>query len=111
MRTATTVAGANLIKLSGTGATAASVKFTSPTTNVAGKVTLAVSVTSAAPAPTGKVTFTLDGKSVASSAISGGTASATIANLAAGTHTVVAEYTGDTYHPAAEATETLTVTE
>jgi hypothetical protein len=90
------------------------VKFTAPSAaqvlNSTSAIDLAVDVTSeSAPAPTGKVTFSVDGKAVATAAIVSGKASAKAGTLAAGSHTVTAVYGGDAHHSAAKATEGITV--
>jgi hypothetical protein len=95
-------------------AAAAVVKFTEPSTTLELKSTsaidLAVDVTSkSVPAPTGKVTFSVNGKSVGIVALVSGKASAKAGTLAAGTHTVTAEYEGDAHHSAAKATEKIRV--
>jgi hypothetical protein len=102
------------ISVSITITTAAIVKFTAPlaTQTLTPKtgITLAVTVTaSTGPAPTGKVNFSVDGKFVATATIVSGKASVHAGILAAGTHTVVAAYSGDKYHPASEASEKITV--
>ncbi|MGA8151498.1 MAG: Ig-like domain repeat protein [Terriglobales bacterium] len=93
---------------------AAKVKFTSP---VAGEplasgnnVSLAVKLSSSSgPTPTGTVKFSVDGSSVGSATVVSGKASVNAGTLAAGAHTVVAAYSGDTYHPASKASENATV--
>lgn len=78
------------------------------TTPVAGgsdtlNVTIAPSGTGA-PAPTGTVTFTLDGAAVATVGVTPGspsTASYTLSNIAMGTHTVQATYSGDSNYASA----------
>ena len=78
----------------------------SPTTDV----TLAVTVkASEGPVPTGSVKFSVDGKSLATSAIVSGKASLKAGPLAAGTHTLEAEYSGNKYHPASKASKKITV--
>jgi hypothetical protein len=93
----------------------ATVKFTSPAAGHAlasGKnATLAVTVTSSrGPAPTGAVKFSADGTSIGSATIVSGEASVSAA-LAKGTHTLVAAYGGDRYHPASKASEQITVSQ
>jgi Bacterial Ig-like domain (group 3) len=104
----------NKVTLSGTGATAATVKFTSPGATPASgtSVKLAVTVTSAAgPAPTGKVNFRVDGALIGSGTIASGAASVSVGKLAVGTHHLVAAYVGDKYHPASQALKTITITQ
>ncbi len=89
-------------------------KFTAPlpTKTVTSKadVTAAVTVTSSnGPAPTGKVSFSVDGKAAGTAAIASEKASGKVGTLAAGTHTVAAAYSGDKYHPAHKASEKITV--
>ena len=73
-------------------------------------VTLAVAVTSSTgPAPTGKVSFSVDGKVMGTATIVSEKASMSAGKLAAGTHMVAAAYSGDKYHPTAKASETITV--
>ena len=93
---------------------AAIVKFTTPLPatllHSSTSVTLAVAVTSkTGPAPTGKVSFSVDGKAVGTATIVSEKASINVGTLAAGTHTVAAAYGGDKYHTAAKATEKITV--
>jgi len=106
-----TVNGGNKINLSGTGVAAATVQFTAPATAVTSgtKITVAVKVSSSYSTPTGKVSFSIDGKFVGSSALALGVASLEVGGLASGTHHVQATYSGDKYHAAAEASEILTV--
>jgi large repetitive protein len=107
-----TVNNVNQIKLTGTGVATAVVKFTSPTAKVSSgtELSLAVTVTSSkTPAPTGKISFSVDGKSAGSATIDDGKASVEISGVAAGTHSLLASYPGDKDHAAAKATETLTV--
>lgn len=111
-----TVNSVNKVTLTGTGTTAAIVKFTSPTSSQAltagSNISVAVLVTAAkGPAPTGDVKFLVDGKSLGSVAIVSGTAAANAGSLAAGTHQLVAEYSGDKYHPASKASEKITVSQ
>jgi hypothetical protein len=93
---------------------AATVKFAAPLTtqieSATSTVALNVTVTSkTAPAPTGKVNFSVDGKSVATTSIVSGKASANAGTLAAGTHTLKAAYSGDQYHFASSTSEKITV--
>jgi hypothetical protein len=107
-----TINGVNSVNLSGTATAAATVSFTAPTTaQIAGGtiVPVSVKVSSSYATPTGKVTFTVDGKAAGSATLSSGTASAMIASMTTGSHQLVAAYAGDKYHVAAKATKTLTV--
>jgi hypothetical protein len=107
-----TINGVNSVNLSGTATAAATVSFTAPTTaQIAGGtiVPVSVKVSSSYATPTGKVTFTVDGKAAGSATLSSGTASAMIASMTTGSHQLVAAYSGDKYHVAAKATKTLTV--
>jgi hypothetical protein len=61
------------------------------------------------PVPTGKVTFSVDGKRVATADIVSGKAAATAPKLASGAHTVSAVYSGDAHHSAAQTSEEITV--
>jgi hypothetical protein len=109
-----TVNNVNQVKLTGTGVAPAVVKFTSPSAaqviTSGSKVNVAVTVTSAkGTAPTGKVNFSVDGKLVATGTIASGKASAALSGIAAGSHTLVAAYPGDSGHAAAKATESFSV--
>jgi sugar lactone lactonase YvrE len=109
-----TVNYGNKVQLAGTGATSATVKFTSPGPAPAtgSNLKLVVTVTSAAgPAPTGKVNFRVDGALVGSGTIASGVASVSVGKLAAGTHHLAAVYVGDKYHPESEALKTITVSQ
>ena len=110
------ISGVNIVNLSGIASTLAVVKFTSPLAGTVlasgANVMLAVSVSAnQGPAPTGKVNFSVDGSFVASASITSGKASVNVGALAAGDHTVLAAYTGDKYHPAAKASEKITVSQ
>lgn len=108
-----TVNGVNKITLSGTGVAAAKVQFTAPPASAEltseTKITVSVKVTSGYATPTGKVTFSIDGKVVGSSTLASGLASFAVGTLASGMHTVLASYSGDKDHAAAKASENLTV--
>ena len=93
---------------------AATVKFVAPMTtqieSATKSVALNVTVTAkTAPAPTGKVTFSVDGKAMTTIALVSGKASANAGALAAGTHTLKAVYSGDQYHSTSQASEKITV--
>jgi hypothetical protein len=106
-------AAAGPISVTITVKAAAIVKFTSPTAaeKVPGGTSLPIKVTVSSkdsPAPTGKVTFSVDGKQVGVAVkIVSGLASITVSNLTAGTHTIHAAYSGDEYHRPGSATETV----
>ncbi|MEU4684224.1 beta strand repeat-containing protein, partial [Streptomyces xinghaiensis] len=72
---------------------------TGPDPSVFGQeVTLTATVAPVAPGagtPTGTVTFTVDGTTTLTAALSGGTATATISTLHTGSHTITASYAGD----------------
>ncbi len=107
-----TLSGVNKVSLKGTGVAAATVNFTAPTAAqiAAGtKVNATVKVTSAYSMPTGKVTFTIDGKAAGSATLKSGAASIAVASLALGNHQLVATYGGDQQHATAKASKTLTV--
>jgi hypothetical protein len=114
-----TVTNSNTVGLSGTG-TLPSPTFTitSPASGAsvtAGTaVTFKVSVTSStSPAPTGKVTMTLDGVAITGSpaTLSSGVASLNVTSSVVGTHTLAATYSGDSsYAAAGPISETYKVT-
>ncbi len=58
-------------------------------------VTFTATVSSTAGTPTGNVTFSRDGTSLGTVALSGGQAAVTTSTLAVGPHTITAEYRGD----------------
>ena len=74
-----------------TAAPAGSSKFGQPVTFTA--VSAAVSL--GAPAPTGSTAFSVDGTTVASNVLTGGSATTGTASLAAGSHAIGAAYSGD----------------
>ena len=107
-------APAGPISVSITVTAAAAVQFTAPlpAASIPSKtaITLAVAVTSTSGAAlTGKVTFSVDNKTVGTASVVSGKASVKVAALSAGTHTVAAAYGGDKYHRAARASEKITV--
>jgi hypothetical protein len=108
-----TVNGVNKINLSGTAVAPAKVEFTAPAATAdiapATKITVSVKVTSSYSTPTGKVTFSIDGKVVGSSNLVSGEASLGVGSLASGTHHLLAAYSGDKYHAPAKTNESLTV--
>jgi hypothetical protein len=106
----------NHVTLTGTGTSAATVKFKSPKVTeklVSGTdVAVTVKVTSkTGPEPTGKVKFYLDDSLVGSSRIASGSASTTAGPLAAGRHALQAVYGGDDYHSKAKAQENIRVSQ
>jgi hypothetical protein len=75
-------------------------------------VTFTATVTAVSPGagtPTGTVNFTIDGSPAGSGTLSGGTTSISTSSLSAGTHTVVASYTGDTNFTGSSGSLTQTV--
>jgi uncharacterized protein (TIGR03437 family) len=66
--------------------------------------TIQVTGTSGAPAPTGTVQVTSDGASLGSAALTGGQATLVATSLDAGSHTILASYSGDSVYAAATAT-------
>jgi Bacterial Ig-like domain (group 3) len=105
-------AAAGPISVSITVKAAAVVTFTAPVATQKSTTDIAVGVTvkaSEGPRPTGSVNFFVDGKSVATASIVSGSASAKAGKLAAGTHTLVAAYSGNQYHPASKATKKIVV--
>jgi hypothetical protein len=110
----TSYAAAGPISVTITVKAAAIVEFTAPSAtqklNPTTDVTLSVTVKSTeGPAPTGSVNFSVDGKSVATSAIAGGKAAVKAGTLSSGTHTLVAAYSGNKYHPASKTSKKITV--
>ena len=110
-----TFAGVNQILLSGSAVAAAVVKFATPTANAAlaanTSVSVKVGVTSSyAIAPTGTVTFKVDGAQVGSPvAVVSGAASITLNGLAVGSHTLSATYSGDKHTASARVSESVSV--
>lgn len=108
-------AAAGPISVSITVMAMASMKFATPTAAqivpAAASLPIKVMVTSkSSPAPTGNVTFSVDGKQVGVAVkIVSGVASTTAGNLKIGTYTIHAAYSGDKYHPPASASETISV--
>ncbi len=80
---------ASAVSLAGTGA------------GVYGSASLTATVLSAAPAVRGTLTLTEAGLSIASSPLSGGSATLSLAALTAGNHTLTGTYSGDFLHGAA----------
>ncbi|ABF42600.1 hypothetical protein Acid345_3599 [Candidatus Koribacter versatilis Ellin345] len=110
-----TLLGINNVTLSGAATTAPAIRFTAPTSAslllANAKVGMKVSVTSdASTAPTGTVTFKVDGKQIGGTvALAGGSASALQTSLSAGSHTLSVSYSGDRYTASGTVSETVTV--
>jgi hypothetical protein len=105
-------AAAGPVSVSITVKAAAILKFTSPTagqTVPAASLPITVTVTSkVSPVPIGNVTFSVDGKQVGAPVkLVSGSASMTTAGLTVGSHTILAVYSGDKYHRATKASETV----
>ena len=76
----------------------------------AAEATLTVTTPAGAPAPTGPVSFSVDGKLISSPALSNSSASVPLStSLSAGTHTVTAAFSGDAHYAPATFTEQHTV--
>jgi hypothetical protein len=113
-----TVAGADSVILNGTGALSTpTAKIASPAAGQSfasgASIVFKASVAgvSGAPAPTGKVQFSVDGVSKGSPvALSSGVASTTLTGLKAGAHKLAFTYSGDAnYHSAGPISESITV--
>jgi len=107
-----TVTGSNKVTLRGTAVAPVNVSFTAPTSSLVtpgAKTPVTVTVSSSGSTPTGKVKFTIDGKAAGTPTLISGTASVVLAALPAGTHQLVASYSGDKQHATGKATMTLTV--
>lgn len=107
-----TVAVVNNVTLTGTAVAAAKVNFTAPASaqiTAGTAVPVSVKITSSYAVPTGKVNFVVDDKSAGTATLNAATASVVIGPLTPGTHHLAANYSGDKYHAAAQATKTLTV--
>lgn len=108
-------AAAGPISVSITVVAASKVNFTTPLAGqvFSGTTSLPISVTvtsASSPIPTGTVTFTVDGIQVGAPVqLVSGAASTTASNLATGTHTIHAHYSGDQYHRSSGASETVTI--
>jgi hypothetical protein len=105
-------AAAGPVSVSITVKAAAILKFTSPTagqTVPAASLPITVTVTSkVSPVPIGNVTFSVDGKQAGAPVkLVSGSASMTTAGLTVGSHTILAVYSGDKYHRATKASETV----
>jgi hypothetical protein len=104
-------------KLSLAGQVAPAVATTTTLTTSGSPVTVGTSViftasvaaVSGSTVPTGSVVFTVDGSAAATVALASGMASYSASNLAAGSHTVVANYEGSAAFSASSATATETV--
>jgi hypothetical protein len=87
------------VQLSGTGITAVTSTVISSSLNASTygqPVTFTAVVTNASGTPTGSVTFTDGANLLGASALVGGAASITVSNLVAGSHSIVASYSGGT---------------
>ena len=109
-----TTAGQNQILLSGSAVAAAKVNFATPTANAVlasnSSISVRVGVTSSyTAAPTGTVTFKVDGVQVGSPvSLVSSAASITVSGLAVGPHSLTATYSGDKHTASAHVTETIT---
>jgi trimeric autotransporter adhesin len=86
------------LQLSGTGLAAATSTTLNSSLNPSTwgqAVTFTATVTAGAGNPTGSVTFTNGGTTLGTVALAGNSASLTVSNLIAGTHSIVATYSGD----------------
>jgi hypothetical protein len=89
--------------------------YTPANPGVGGNLTLSATITppgsgAGAAAPTGTVTFTLNGASVGAATVAAGTASLILATPAIGAYTAVANYSGDSnYNPASSSLVTINV--
>ena len=82
----------------------------SPATGVTVTLTATVAHTSGTTAPTGTVTFTIDGTAESPVALANGVATTTTSFSTGGAHTVLAAYSGDTnYYASTSATTTMNV--
>ena len=84
-------------------ATGTAISLSSATSVYGEAVTLDVTVTGTADTPTGSVTLLVDGTPTDTATLSDGTASFTIADLAVGSHSLSAVYTGDSNYDASTA--------
>lgn len=103
-----TVTNSNTVQLSGTGSlTGATISIISPAASASpislgANAKFSARVTSSLGTPTGTVKFAVDGKQVGSLVtLSSGTATVTVKETIAGTHTLSATYSGDKTHAAA----------
>ncbi|HSV12655.1 MAG TPA: Ig-like domain repeat protein, partial [Tepidisphaeraceae bacterium] len=78
------------------GSTATAISSSSSTSTVGQSVTFTATVSSTVGSPSGSVTFTDGSTVIATIALSNGVAKLTTASLAAGGHSIVATYSGDT---------------
>ena len=112
-----TATNQNNVQLAGPGTANPTFTITSPasgtTVKTGAAVIFSVSVTSTlSPAPTGTVTFSVDGTTIGSpKALSAGAASVSVTETVLGTHTLSAKYNGDTnYVASGPITRTYSVT-
>ena len=98
------------VALKGGTTTTVAVSPSSPATGVTVTLTATVAHTSGTTAPTGTVTFTVDGTAESPVALANGVATTTTSFSTGGAHTVLAAYSGDTnYYASASATTTINV--
>ncbi len=95
----------------GTGAEVVAVKSTLPASTYGQSVSFSVSVSATGPTPTGTIQFVVDGTNFGTAVtLSGGSATSTsMTTLGAGSHTVVAKYSGDANYTSGMATYTQAV--
>ncbi len=99
----------SVVLKSGTTTTVA-VSPSSPATGVTVTLTATVAHNSGTTAPTGTVTFTIDGTAETPVALTNGVATTTTSFSTGGAHTVLAAYSGDTnYYASTSATTTINV--
>jgi subtilase family serine protease len=98
------------VALKGGTTTTVAVSPSSPATGVTVTLTATVAHTSGTNAPTGTVTFTVDGTAESPVALANGVANTTTSFSTGGAHTVLAAYSGDTnYYASTSATTTINV--
>jgi subtilase family serine protease len=98
------------VALKGGTTTTVAVSPSSPATGVTVTLTATVAHNSGTTAPTGTVTFTVDGTAESPVALANGVATTTTSFSTGGTHTVLAAYSGDTnYYASTSATTTINV--
>jgi hypothetical protein len=110
-----TVTNSNTVQLIGTGTTAPALAITSPVAAASlrsgATITFAAAVTStSSPVPTGKVSFSLDGKAIGSPVALSSAGASMSTQATVGTHTLSATYGGDAhYSEAGPVTRTFSV--
>ncbi|MGI4789571.1 MAG: Ig-like domain repeat protein [Janthinobacterium lividum] len=96
--------------LSGTAAASVTLSSSLNPSTSGQKVTFNANLNAAGTAPTGNITYSIDGVAAASVALSGKSAAYSLSTLASGTHTVMASYSGDAvYAPVSSSALTQTV--